>query len=122
MVPEYPPVEYLHLYKKYSVSPSRTIDLVSLYSIIIALIIFVGILYDLRICASFAMCIESKALEKYTNIRLSTRLFSLTPSSILLTVRMCPTVDLLFLKQFVFGLRILSRVGCIIIYFSRDAF
>ena len=83
MTPEYPPA----FISKYSVSPSgdRTIDLVYLYSIMIALIIFVGIMYDLIIYAIFALYIESKALEKSTNIRHSTRFFSLTPSIILLT-------------------------------------
>ena len=99
MVPEYPPVEYLHLYK-YILCHHQVIDLVFLYSIIIALIIFIGIPYDLRIYAIFAPSIKSKVLEKSTNIRLDSRFFSLTPSIILLTVRIYPTVDLLFLKPY----------------------
>ena len=54
---------------------------------------------------------ESKALEKSTNNNTAGRFLALTPSIIRRTVRICPTVDLSFLKPFWFLLRTHSKWG-----------
>ena len=76
--------------------------------------IFSGIPYALRISAIIPRCMESKALEKSIKRSVAVRLFSFTPSMILLTVSIWPVVDLLVLKPFWFFLNILFTSGLIL--------
>ena len=60
----------------------------------IALIISYGIPYALSISAIFHRCMESKAMEKSMKMIVAVRFFAFAPSIILLTVIICPEVDI----------------------------
>ena len=67
-----------------SVSPSGEgiIAFVFLQSIIIAVTISLGRLYDSSICSIFPLCIESNDLKNSTNSSVASRFFAHTPSKI----------------------------------------
>ena len=81
-------------------SGDLTTERVFLYSITIALIISVGIAYLRRINSILLRFIESNAFEKSMNIIVIGRFFDFTPSTMRRILKICPIVDLFFLKPF----------------------